>query len=574
MCGIYAAFQALPQDPADWQLRLDTVSKQLEHRGPDAGAWKWADERHVLLHRRLSIVGLGPAGDQPMSDGRFLLTYNGEIYNYIELAEQEGWTLESGTDTELLLRLWAAYGPDCLGRLDGFFAFVILDQEQKQAWAVRDFSGVKPLYFTGDGHSQLALCSEEAPLASHARVHSAAIRAFFNDGLSDLLPWIEGLQEIPPGHLLPIRWTETALRVEEPVKWYTSEKMAIKDLKSHLLASMKRRLRSDVPIAFALSGGLDSAVLLGLAREALGPEADLHAFSVGSPGMPGDESEWQEQVAEFNKVNWHRIDLNQAQAKWLPEYVATTGRPAVAWNNLAHWALCKEVKAQGMVVLFNGQGADELFGGYPHYYRAALLREPWALIKQVSKWPISPPRLLLQALLSWVKQSELTGKSPAMLMREDFFGLRLGQLLHYEDRNGMAFSLESRNPFADDHILADWALGQGEELSSRLHNGYSKGALRQAAKGLVPQALLERTDKKGFTVPETALTLRCLEEWKEAIFHERLNAHVSQEMRKKAWKRLVKNANDQRSARYLFRCASLSYYLKFVASRHEPSQPH
>ena len=128
MCGIYAAFQALPQDSAEWQLRLEKVSEQLAHRGPDAAAWKWADERHVLLHRRLSIVGLGPAGDQPMSDGRFLLTYNGEIYNYIELAEQEGWSLESGTDTELLLRLWAAYGPDCLHRLDGFFAFVILDQ--------------------------------------------------------------------------------------------------------------------------------------------------------------------------------------------------------------------------------------------------------------------------------------------------------------------------------------------------------------------------------------------------------------------------------------------------------------
>ncbi|MDA1111226.1 MAG: asparagine synthase C-terminal domain-containing protein, partial [Bacteroidetes bacterium] len=203
----------------------------------------------------------------------------------------------------------------------------------------------------------------------------------------------------------------------------------------------------------------------------------------------------------------------------------------------------------------------------------SLRREPWALIKQMSKWPLNPMRLLLQALLSWFKQSELSGKSPAALMRDDFFGLRLGQLLHYEDRNGMAFSLESRNPFADDQKLAEWALGQGEELSSRLHNGYSKGALRQAAKGLVPEALLQRIDKKGFTVPDTALTLRSLSEWKEAIFHERLNAHVSQEMRKKAWKRLAKNAKDHKAARYLFRCASLSYYLKFVVSRHEPSQP-
>ncbi len=573
MCGIYAAFQALPQDSADWQLRLEKVSEQLAHRGPDAAAWKWADERHVLLHRRLSIVGLGPAGDQPMSDGRFLLTYNGEIYNYIELAEQEGWSLESGTDTELLLRLWAAYGPDCLHRLDGFFAFVMLDQEQKQAWAVRDFSGVKPLYYSGDGHSQMAFCSEEFPLATSEKVHSEAIRAFFNEGLSDVLPWSQGLQEIPPGHWLQLNWTETALRVEEPVKWYKGEKSSIKDLREYLLGSMKRRLRSDVPIAFALSGGLDSAILLGLAREVLGPEADLHAFSVSAPSMPGDESFWQKQVADFHKVNWHRIDMNQAQGDWLPQYIESTGRPAVAWNNLAHWALCREVKAQGMVVLFNGQGADELFGGYPHYYRAALLREPWALIKQMSKWPLNPMRLLLQALLSWFKQSELSGKSPAALMRDDFFGLRLGQLLHYEDRNGMAFSLESRNPFADDQKLAEWALGQGEELSSRLHNGYSKGALRQAAKGLVPEALLQRIDKKGFTVPDTALTLRSLSEWKEAIFHERLNAHVSQEMRKKAWKRLAKNAKDHKAARYLFRCASLSYYLKFVVSRHEPSQP-
>ncbi len=571
MCGIYAAFRALPIEASSLEKEAVSVSEALHHRGPDAQGWQIWDQRHLLLHRRLSILGLGPAGNQPMSsdDARYWISYNGEIYNYLELAEAEGWTLQTGTDTELLLKLWQAYGSACLTRLDGFFAFVLVDLHAQKAWAVRDFSGVKPLYWVGDGHQLLSFCSEEGPLLRHLenpRVCERAVRSFLQRGESDVCPWWEGVQELAPGHCLEWSWTDTALAMGASTAWHISESPAIQihhsqALEAHLSSALRRRLRSDVPIGFALSGGLDSALILGMARSILGPEAPLHAFSVNAEGKDGDESAWQRLVAQHNRVEWHSIPVSDLTAEDLLRYVQSTHRPAVAWNNLAHWALCRSVHQQGIAVLFNGQGADELFGGYPHYYRQALLREPLAMLQNLRKWPLSPLRLLLQALKSWFQESGVQSQSPGQMMRADFFGLRLGQLLKYEDRNGMAFSLESRNPFADDRELAQAALALGPELSARWWRGYSKGALREVAESYVPHALRFRVDKKGFTVPECEMTLQCLAAWKPALFSSVLDPWISQKTRKMHWEKFVKNPKNEKSARLLFRCASLSYFL-------------
>ena len=348
------------------------------------------------------------------------------------------------------------------------------------------------------------------------------------------------------------------LRLDDGAGWQhklglnEEPKNHIELLRSQLMAGMQKRLRSDVPIGFAVSGGIDSAALVGMAREIMGKEAHLHVFSVVAPGMDGDESEFQKSVVEHVGGIWHTVDVRELDGKYLERYIKATHRIPVAWNNLAHFALCEAVKAAGVTVLFNGQGADELFGGYPHYYKAAFWNEKNTLWPLRRKWPlgfVAAAKQWLKAVLgSWVGRPFETCVD--VLMRKDYYGERLTQLLRFEDRNGMAAGIESRNPFADDYRMADawlnawgddtWSLGGS--LTSKLVEGYSKGYLRKAMDvGLVPAKVLWRVDKKGFSVPKNELTARELVVWKDWILSDRLDGLVSRVKRHKSLDHVLGN---------------------------------
>jgi len=348
------------------------------------------------------------------------------------------------------------------------------------------------------------------------------------------------------------------LRLDDGAGWQQQlglneePKNHIELLRSQLMLGMKKRLRSDVPIGFAVSGGIDSAALVGMAREIMGKEAHLHVFSVVAPGMDGDESEYQKSVVEHVGGIWHRVDVRELDGKYLERYIKATHRIPVAWNNLAHFALCEAVKAAGVTVLFNGQGADELFGGYPHYYKAAFWNEKNTLWPLRRKWPlgfVAAGKQWLKAVLgSWVGRPFETCVD--VLMREDYYGERLTQLLRFEDRNGMAAGIEARNPFADDYRMADaWLNAWGDDtwslegsLTSKLVDGFSKGYLRKAMDvGLVPKKVLWRVDKKGFSVPKNELTARELVVWKDWILSDRLDGLVSRAKRHKSLDHVMGN---------------------------------
>jgi len=580
MCGIagWVTFTGAPKD--QMQQVGERLATELLHRGPDGYGIEIFGEMQgnaLLVHRRLSILGLGAAGSQPMfsNDGRYAISFNGEIYNYLELAAEYGLSNLSGTDTEILLQLWQLQGVSVVAQLDGFFAIAIWDNLEKTLTLVRDRTGVKPIYYSLNGQG-FWFCSEEFALlkamelvGEKTAVNMDSLQAHFSRGDSDSRDLYEGIKTLGAGECLV--WSELAgLEINA---WHSGEYICLDDeawvqrlglkeapstysdlLSAQLRWSMSRRLRSDVPLGFAVSGGLDSAALVGLARELLGKEAHLHVFSVISPGSEADESEYQKQVVAAVGGIWHTVDVADLDAHDLERYIRTTHRIPVAWNNIAHFALCEKVQEAGVKVLFNGQGADELFGGYPHYYKAAFCSEMVSLWPHRKKWPID----FFSAGKQWFKywlgifKGQKYIDCADVLMRADYYGPRLNQLLRYEDRNGMACGLESRNPFADNCLMADaWLNAWADDtnrfegsLSSKLVNGYSKGYLRKAVEGLVPETVLWRVDKKGFTVPAGAKTLSALFHWEKWILSSRLDGVSERGQRQKALARARKIAQS------------------------------
>lgn len=654
MCGIAGVIAFSKFNAKEIRRIGSAFSQQLAHRGPDDEGYigfvdgpaislygsdtdlHWCDknpsipietfnsESHgMMMHRRLSILGLSQLGHQPMQShcGRYWISLNGEIYNYKELAEEFNLPNSSQTDTEILLELWKLEGPDCLSRLDGFFAFSLWDDECKRLYLVRDRLGVKPLYYACNKDA-LWFASEDYALhhALHQSglkqygVHALAVHLHLEFGKSDEISLFQGIQELPKASYLCFESHKWESPVESSlVVWYNPlQDQTIKKqqyatllgvresalesfvnkapiiLRAQLLKSITRRLRSDVPIGFAVSGGIDSAALLAFAKRILPKGTEFHVFSINAPGSEGDESMWQKMVVHSQGGIWHPIDISMGTSDLLLRYTRKTRRPAVAWNNLAHFVLCEAVQKTGIKVLFNGQGADELFAGYPHYYTAAFWKERKSLWKHHHKWPIS----FSSAAKQWLKKTlgSFLGRvfqtDLQVLMHGDYYGDCLGQLLRYEDRNSMACGIESRNPFADDHVLAETWLNneplevennQKSPLTDRLNNGYSKGILRAALKGdkdlesdnwndsLLPKELILRTDKKGFTVPAHMLTLRCLEDWKPYIFSIKLDDFVAISLRKKVF-------NQAKDTQTLFRWASMGCFLEELIGKELPNE--
>ena len=636
MCGIGGWVDFGGQSEVQMKAFGQSLVEGLKHRGPDGfGVEVFGGEGvnciAMLMHRRLSILGLGDLGKQPMqsADGRYWISFNGEIYNDLELASEFDLTTTSGTDTEVLLQLWSLKGVEAIALLDGFFAFAIWDTERKELTLARDKTGVKPLYYylgqvDEAGNKSLWFGSEDFALKQALELQGItvslskkALKSHLEEGASDRNMLFNGIQELEMGCYLTYSCLslDSALNpisdwgrvIIEP--WHTGDYLRLDDsagwkqqlglneepmnhielLRSQLMAGMTKRLRSDVPIGFAVSGGIDSAALVGMAMEIMGKEAHLHVFSVVAPGMDGDESEYQKSVVEHVGGIWHTVDVRELDGEYLERYIKATHRIPVAWNNLAHFALCEAVKAAGVTVLFNGQGADELFGGYPHYYKAAFWNESTTLWPIRKKWPVG----FVAAGKQWFKAvlGSLVGRKfetcVDVLMRKDYYGERLTQLLRFEDRNGMAAGIESRNPFADDYRMADaWLNAWGDDtwdlcgsLSSKLVDGYSKGYLRKAMDvGLVPVKVLWRVDKKGFSVPKNELTVRELVVWKDWILSDRLDGLVSRAKRHKSldyvssnWgismpgtssKSRVFSAADMKLLDELFRWAAMGCFLE------------
>jgi asparagine synthase (glutamine-hydrolysing) len=553
VCGIAVLLRDEKMPPKT----LCRMADAARHRGPDDsgeayfrrgadGGWSEVDGgdgqwRLGLAHRRLSILDLSPRGHQPMQyRNRWWIVFNGEVYNFRELATELrrlGHEFVSRSDTEVVLAAYAEWGTECFRRFRGMWAAVIVDGWSGKIVVTRDRLGIKPLYVYR-GSEGTAVVSEIKQLLEvprfKARIDGAQVGAYLRTGYE--LPektFFEGVAPVAPG-----TWAEldgdtgqlgVAVSYWEPERVTVSIRGAEEAAEAFWEAfreSVRLHLRSDVPVGCALSGGLDSSSIARAIREVTSGEAPaiFKSFSASFPGDAIDESGFIRQVGEAVGAEQHFVEPTPGQ--FLEDLCAFTfqhDEPVGSLSVYAGFAVARLTRSHGVKVTLNGQGGDEVLGGYwqqylmylfaglragrywrvaGHLVGAVLPRGNGSLLREI---PGIGSRYLSRRAASYGRGDEASWLGGTT--RDDGPGRRLEhlrrlflpRLLKWEDRNSMAFGVEGRYPFLD-HELIELCLSFDEEILYR--SGWVKWPLRLALQGRLPADVVWRRDKKGFEVPQ------------------------------------------------------------------------
>lgn len=553
MCGIAGLWQTQasdsPSSEALWQMILT-----LKHRGPDAQDI-WVGPGIGLAHARLSILDLNPRSNQPMHDPRTgnVITFNGEIYNYLEIREELtglGYRFDTESDTEVILHAYTAWGVDCLSRFNGMWSFALWDKARDTLFCARDRFGIKPFCYAQTASGDWVFASEHKALWATYPELAQPFEPLLKTFVEDATPFscfkesfYQGIYHLLPGHYMtwPRQQTQpmsvdfpqqTAFyRINQtPPQPEPTLDSAQAKYEQLLNDSLKLRFRSDVPVGCCMSGGVDSPTLVGLSTQLF--KTQLKTFSCIYPDFPAvDESSYIRQNIQAFKTDAYTttpvfsnfVDTLQ-QCVW--EQDGPTGGPSVL-SQRAVMALAKPV----VTVLIDGQGADETLGGYHGYFpmklnalaRDVIKRPSWQSVQRLrdglktlreryaSKMGTPRPWKMMRQTLKgkgaklgqWPFQSALSQQKA--FPWDDLNTVMLQQtrstmidLLHYEDRNSMAVSLESRLPYLD-YRLVDFAFGLDHHYKMDLD--VTKLLLRKAAEKVLPEAVLHRRDKMGFETP-------------------------------------------------------------------------
>lgn len=551
MCGI-AGIAGLSAVNAD---AVKAMTDLMVHRGPDGeGHWQTQDTRLCFGHRRLAVLDLSQRAAQPFesTDGSYCITYNGELYNYLELAEQLkqcGSVFHTSSDTEVVMEAYRQWGEDCLTKFNGMFAFAIYDKRRNIVFCARDRFGEKPLFFL-ERPGLFAFASEYKALFTlegiEVEVDKQALFKFLNSPAAGLdhhrSTVFSGVQQLLPAEKLVLNlhdlsWTAgrywdgtpprkpAAIRPEEAVS-------AFREL---LTDAVRIRLRSDVPVGSCLSGGLDSSSITCLSRELLGDGEPYHVFTGRFPGSPADEGSWADTVVEATHTIQHETMPNaEGFATELDDFIWLNELPVDSASQYAQWCVFRLAAENGVTVLLDGQGADEIMGGYEQYFayylrsqsatddEERLIREryPLALSGADQEWKTSLPFWLRRAAahalgrgsdlkfgigkdfaVEIVKNLDQAPQAETLrqALHHDACNGFLTTLLRYGDRNSMAHSREVRLPFCD-HRIAEFVFSLPENLI--MGNAQTKYLLRESMRGILPEGVRTRWNKQGFLPPQ------------------------------------------------------------------------
>jgi asparagine synthase (glutamine-hydrolysing) len=540
MCGIGGVVGEPHVEPA----LLRRMAAAMAQRGPDGeGCWSGPDVG--FAHRRLAIIDLDARSDQPMHLGDLHLTFNGEIYNYLELRadlEARGHRFRTQGDAEVLLHGWAEWGGGALDRFNGMFAFAIWDSRDRSLTLASDPFGEKPLFYWADGR-RLVFASDIRALLEHPAVPSTAdegtIAGFLARGGPRGEPartFFAAVKRLPAAHVLHWRDGRTRLtRYWRPaaVEVPRDYPAAVARYRELLADSVRLRLRSDVPVGTSLSGGLDSSAIVALLGdlEGLRPR---HAFTARFPGYERDEWPYAAAVALRARVAHHHavVPSGGELLRDLDRFVADHQEPVGSCSVYAQWRVMQAARARGVTVLLDGQGNDEILGGYgdapgfalrargPRQLVAGLVREP-AQARPVIR-ATSADHLPMVLRLGYLRRgatpyatrdvavtgARLAARPPVRRRGEDpfrryllreAFDTGLPVLLLYADRSSMAHSREVRLPFLDRRV-AEYSLSLPPAFSYEA--GRSKRILRDALTPSIPPAVARRRDKVGFEPPQ------------------------------------------------------------------------
>jgi asparagine synthase (glutamine-hydrolysing) len=579
MCGIAGIVSESIIDPG----QLISMSYSIRHRGPDDEGFLLfgTRERSVLqcrgkdtiqnlrdlksidsvsereinigfVHRRLSIIDLSETGHQPMCDasGKFWITYNGEIYNYPELRNElkSGYKFVTHSDTEVILAAYSKWGVSCVERFIGMWAFAILDLTRNSILLSRDRFGIKPLYFT-NSLGRIAFASEIKALLESKLIQPVA-------DIKNLVQYIaygnimektlfKGVSSLKPGCNLHINLNDFSYTEEcfyhlssKRHIHYDKEEIEIRNYFDLLSDSVRIHLRSDVPVGSCLSGGLDSSAIVSLAAPLFSPGV-FKTFTASYPGRSIDEVKYAKLVAHTQSNIDQVFCYPESDGFFndLDKIIYHNDFPINSTSVYAQWEVMRTVSENKIKVLLDGQGADEVLGGYypfagiymidellnfrffsiPKNYRsikknftsqintvigrALYYFLPSFIQKMIRTRMRLGPDLIsknYKFLINSLEVPDLGGKS---YYQYSLNSIRWGltELLRYEDRNSMAFSIESRVPFLD-HRLVEFTLSLENEY--KLHNGWTKYILRRATESILPKEISYRRDKIGFATPQ------------------------------------------------------------------------
>ncbi len=528
MCGI-AGWVDWREDLTRQRAVLEAMGSRLARRGPDA-AGLWLSARCGLVHRRLVVVD-PEGGAQPMArdEGgrRCVITYNGELYNTEELRRElagRGYRFRSRSDTEVLLTAYMEWGPACLARLNGIFAFGVWDEAAQTLFLARDRLGVKPLFYARRG-SAFLFASEQKALLAHPRVKPEVDEEGLNEifavgpGRTPGHGLFRGVAELRAGCWLAVRptgvrrgryWSLPCRRHREgPAETAAQVRWLLQD-------AVERQLVSDVPVGAFLSGGIDSSAVsalaaVALARQGRGPLATFSVEYAGdesyfrpNPFEPEADGPWARLVAAWLGSRHQVVRLDPRElAVTLDEAMTARDAPGMADVDTSLYLFCREVRGTVTVAL-SGEGADELFGGYPWFREEApspggfpwlrMVRERAALLAPWVREILRPEEYAAErhrAALAEAPSLPGEAETDARLRRVAYLSLTrfLATLLERKDRMSMASGLEVRVPFLD-HRLVEYAWNIPWEIRSA--GGAPKGILRLALASMLPREVLER----------------------------------------------------------------------------------
>lgn len=546
MCGIAGHIGSAELNPD----RVQDCLKLMHRRGPDSAAvfqHSPAPGRHVyLLHSRLSIIDLDERANQPFRIGSKVLIYNGELYNYLELKQElarYGHHFTTTSDTEVLLRTLIQFDWPGLDKCEGMWAFALYDESNGSLLLSRDRFGEKPLYLYRDG-SGLYFGSEIKFIAA-MRGHRLAVNynhlyRYMVNGYKALYKvketFFEGIEELAPASVLLLKdGAETIRRYWQPI-FVPDESLsyddAVSGTREALIRSVKLRLRADVPLAFCMSGGIDSNALISIAKNVL--DYDVHGFTIVNTDTRYEEQDMVNcSVAALN-IRHTAIPVNTAD--FLPKLqilVRQHDAPVYTITYYAHWLLMASIAEHGYRISISGTAADEFFSGYYDHHNAYLyevhgdaalyaqalqnwreyiqpivrnpyLRNPEVFIEN----PALRDHIFLDAAgfaeylsKEWAEPFTEVDYSPSLLrnrMLNELFHEAVPPILHEDDLNAMYYSIENRSPFLD-RVLFDFC----NTIPTRhlIQDGRAKAVLRDALRGITPQPVLDNRRKVGFNAP-------------------------------------------------------------------------
>lgn len=558
MCGIAGLFG---QGWTGWQL--DAMVAHQRHRGPDSqGTYHDPSGESALGHDRLSIIDLSQAGAQPMTsaDGMLVISFNGEIYNYLELRTElsSGHTFRTRTDTEVILAAYERWGEACLDHFVGMFAFLLWDKRHQRLFAARDRFGVKPLYFYQRPDGGLALASEIRAFRALGVANQpdpVAWATYLTNGLhehSSRTFWLD-VRSVPPGHKLV--WREGKAIISS---WYDVaeatghdfDERSDSEVEGEYLAlleeSVRLRFRADVPVGINLSGGVDSSTLLGIVHAMQGRESEVSVFTFVTDDDRYDELPWVRQMLARTRHPLITCKLNAGMVPELAKSVQVCqDEPFGGIPTLAYARIFEEARARGIVVLLDGQGLDEQWAGYD-YYRNSDSSRGESLVQGTVTSPTRPD-CLKPDFASLAEPVEFPRPFPDRLRNLQYRDVRFTKIpraLRFNDRISMRSSTELREPFLD-HRLFELALRQPSRR--KIQGDTGKWMLRRMAARLAPGDLL-RSPKRPVQTPQREWLRGSLAGWADQRIEDATavggGEWIDRKRVRKAWAAFRKGEGD------------------------------